>query len=351
MNEDRKKILDSIIKSIEKNHGKGSVTTLNKKPLFDENRVIRSGSLGLDLALGIGGYPRSRVIEIYGLESSGKTTLCLHAIKNEQENGGLCAFIDTEHALDVTYANSLGVDTEMLLLSQPDFGEQALDIVEAIARSGDVSLIIVDSVASLVPQSELEGDMSTAAVGTQARLMSKAMRKITPVLNSTNCTIIFTNQIRMKIGVMFGSPETTTGGNALKFYASQRLDIRRIGAIKKGEDIIGNETRVKVIKNKVSSPFKEAKFRIMYGTGIDSTGEILDFSIDEGLIGKSGSWYSYDGERIGQGRENAISWLAENKELATMLKEMILEKKGLVSAGQVQQPDSGGDPGETEDIG
>lgn len=332
MNENKKKILESIISNIEKNHGKGSVTTLNQKPKFDLDRVIPSGSLGLDIALGIGGYPRGRIIEIFGPESSGKTTLCLHAIRSEQENGGLCAFVDTEHALDVLYAENLGVDTEMLLISQPDFGEQALNIVELLARSGDISLIVIDSVASLTPQSELEGDMSAPSVGTQARLMSKAMRKITPVLNQTKCTVVFTNQIRHKIGVMFGSPETTTGGNALKFYASQRLDIRKREAIKKGETILGNETEVKVVKNKVAPPFKSTRFRILYGKGVDSVGEILNIAVEEGLIKKSGAWYSYEEERVGQGRENSIQWLRENPNICTELFDKIVRMKGIVDA-------------------
>lgn len=328
MNEDKKKVLDEIIKLCEKNHGAGCATTLDSKSPFDENNIIHTGSISLDTALGIGGYPRGRIIEVMGPEMAGKSTLSLEAIAQEQSSGGLCAFVDTENALDVVYASNIGVDTSMLLLSQPDFGEQALEIVHTMAQSGKISLIIVDSVAALIPQSELEGTMSDSSIGTHARLMSKAMRKLTPVLRDTNCTLIFTNQIRNKIGVMYGSSETTTGGNALKFYASIRLDIRRRKQIKDGEEIIGNETEIKVIKNKVASPFKPAQFNILYGEGIDTISDIMDAAIEDNIIVQSGAWFSYEGEKIGQGKATAIAWINEGERL-TEIRDKTLKGRGL----------------------
>lgn len=320
-----KQALDAAIGLIEKQFGKGSIMRLGE---WGESREqlpsLSTGSLGLDIALGIGGYPRGRIIEIYGPESSGKTTLALHAIANTQKMGGTCAFIDAEHALDIQYARRLGVNPDELLISQPDYGEQALEIMETLIRSGAVDLIVVDSVAALVPKSEIEGDMGDSHVGLQARLMSQACRKIAGVAGSTNTTVFFINQLRMKIGVMFGNPETTTGGKALKFYASVRLDIRRIGAVKTGDKVIGNNTRVKVVKNKVAPPFKQTEFDILYNEGISITGEILDMAVSEGMIQKSGAWYSYGDERIGQGRENARNWLNENNEVRQTLYNKLL---------------------------
>ena len=292
-------------------------------------QVVSSGSLGLDIALGVGGLARGRVIEIYGPESSGKTTLTLHAIAEMQKIGGTCAFIDAEHALDVQYASRLGVDVNNLLISQPDTGEQALEIADALVRSGSIDLIVIDSVAALVPRAEIEGDMGDSLPGLQARLMSQALRKLTGAIKRTNTTVIFINQIRMKIGVMFGSPETTTGGNALKFYASMRLDIRRIGSIKKGDEVVGNETRVKVVKNKVSPPFREAIFDIMYGHGISREGEIIDMGVEADIVEKSGSWYSYNGDRIGQGKDNVRDFLKENPAIAQDIESKIREKLGV----------------------
>ena len=285
--------------------------------------AVSTGSIGLDVALGIGGLPKGRIIEVYGPESSGKTTLALHVIAQEQKNGGICAFVDAEHALDPSYAKKLGVNLDDLLISQPDAGEQALEITETLVRSGAVSVVVVDSVAALTPRSELEGDMGDAQVGAQARLMSQAMRKLTGSISRSNCMVIFINQIRMKIGVMFGSPETTTGGNALKFYSSVRLDIRRIGALKDRDEIVGNSTRVKVVKNKVAPPFKQVEFDIMYGEGISKTGEIIDLGVKEGIIEKSGAWFSYGDERIGQGRENAKMYLKENENICNEIEEKI----------------------------
>jgi len=285
--------------------------------------AVSTGSIGLDVALGIGGLPKGRIIEVYGPESSGKTTLALHVIAQEQKNGGICAFVDAEHALDPSYAKKLGVNLDDLLISQPDAGEQALEITETLVRSGAVSVVVVDSVAALTPRSELEGDMGDAQVGAQARLMSQAMRKLTGSISRSNCMVIFINQIRMKIGVMFGSPETTTGGNALKFYSSVRLDIRRIGALKDRDEIVGNATRVKVVKNKVAPPFKQVEFDIMYGEGISKTGEIIDIGVKEGIIEKSGAWFSYGDERIGQGRENAKMYLKENENICNEIEEKI----------------------------
>ncbi|WP_347826774.1 recombinase RecA, partial [uncultured Planktomarina sp.] len=302
---DRQKALDSALAQIERQFGKGSIMTLGEGAVIPGIESTSTGSIGLDIALGIGGLPKGRIIEIYGPESSGKTTLTLHCVAEEQKKGGVCAFVDAEHALDPLYARKLGVNLEELLISQPDTGEQALEITDTLVRSGAVSMVVVDSVAALTPKSELEGDMGDAQVGAQARLMSQAMRKLTGSISKSNCMVIFINQIRMKIGVMFGSPETTTGGNALKFYSSVRLDIRRIGALKDRDEVVGNATRVKVVKNKVAPPFKQVEFDIMYGEGISKMGELIDLGVKGGFVEKSGSWYSYGDERIGQGRENA----------------------------------------------
>ncbi|MCH1532514.1 MAG: recombinase RecA, partial [Planktomarina temperata] len=313
---DRQKALDSALAQIERQFGKGSIMTLGEGAVIPGIESTSTGSIGLDIALGIGGLPKGRIIEIYGPESSGKTTLTLHCVAEEQKKGGVCAFVDAEHALDPLYARKLGVNLEELLISQPDTGEQALEITDTLVRSGAVSMVVVDSVAALTPKSELEGDMGDAQVGAQARLMSQAMRKLTGSISKSNCMVIFINQIRMKIGVMFGSPETTTGGNALKFYSSVRLDIRRIGALKDRDEVVGNATRVKVVKNKVAPPFKQVEFDIMYGEGISKMGELIDLGVKGGFVEKSGSWYSYGDERIGQGRENAKVFLSENKAMA-----------------------------------
>jgi len=326
---DKQKALTAALAQIEKQFGKGSIMRLGDAEIAQDIQVVSTGSLGLDIALGVGGLARGRVIEIYGPESSGKTTLTLHAVAEMQKLGGTCAFIDAEHALDVQYAAKLGVDVNNLLISQPDTGEQALEIADALVRSGSIDLIVIDSVAALVPRAEIEGEMGDSLPGLQARLMSQALRKLTGTIKRTNSMIIFINQIRMKIGVMFGSPETTTGGNALKFYASMRLDIRRIGSIKKGEDNVGNETRVKVVKNKVSPPFKEAIFDIMYGAGISREGEIIDLGVDADIVEKSGSWYSYKGEKIGQGKDNARDFLKANPELAKEIEGLIRAKLGV----------------------
>ena len=326
---EKQKALDSALAQIERQFGKGSIMKLGADNPVQEIEATSTGSLGLDIALGIGGIPKGRIIEIYGPESSGKTTLTLHCAAEEQKKGGVCAFVDAEHALDPVYAKKLGVDLDELLISQPDTGEQALEIVDTLVRSGAVSLVIVDSVAALTPKSELEGDMGDSSVGVQARLMSQAMRKLTGSINRSKCTVIFINQIRMKIGVMFGSPETTTGGNALKFYSSVRLDIRRIGAIKDRDEVVGNETRVKVVKNKVAPPFKQIEFDIMYGEGISKTGELLDLGVKAGVVDKSGSWFSYGDERIGQGRENAKRFLKENTQIALEIEDKIRAAHGL----------------------
>ncbi|MBU3620214.1 recombinase RecA [Polynucleobacter sp. CS-Odin-A6] len=332
MSGDKQKALTAALAQIEKQFGKGSIMRLGDAEINQDIQVVSSGSLGLDIALGVGGLARGRVIEIYGPESSGKTTLTLHAIAEMQKIGGTCAFIDAEHALDVQYASRLGVDVNNLLISQPDTGEQALEIADALVRSGSIDLIVIDSVAALVPRAEIEGDMGDSLPGLQARLMSQALRKLTGAIKRTNTTVIFINQIRMKIGVMFGSPETTTGGNALKFYASMRLDIRRIGSIKKGDEVVGNETRVKVVKNKVSPPFREAIFDIMYGQGISREGEIIDMGVEADIVEKSGSWYSYNGDRIGQGKDNVREFLKENPAIAQDIEAKIREKLG-VKAG------------------
>ena len=316
VNSEKAKALQVALAQIEKQFGKGTIMRLGEGEVIEDIQVVSTGSLGLDIALGVGGLPRGRVIEIYGPESSGKTTLTLQAIAEMQKLGGQCAFVDAEHALDIQYAQKLGVNLQDLLISQPDTGEQALEIVDSLVRSGAVDLIVVDSVAALTPKAELEGEMGDSLPGLQARLMSQALRKLTAHIKKTNCMVIFINQIRMKIGVMFGSPETTTGGNALKFYASVRLDIRRIGAIKKGDEAVGNETRVKVVKNKVAPPFKQAEFDILYGEGISREGEIVDLGVKANIVEKSGAWYSYSGNRIGQGKDNARQFLKDNPEMA-----------------------------------
>jgi recombination protein RecA len=334
----RAKAIDLAVASIEKEYGKGSIMRLKEgEALTPEVPVVPSGSIGLDIALGIGGYPRGRIMEVYGPESSGKTTLTLHAIASVQKQGGVAAFIDAEHALDPTYARKVGVRTDELLISQPDFGEQALEIADMLVRSGAVDVIVIDSVAALVPKAEIEGDMGDSHVGTQARLMSQALRKLTSTVARSSCLLIFINQIRMKIGVMFGSPETTTGGNALKFYASVRLDIRRIGAIKeaqasdKGKDpmVVGNRTRVNVVKNKLAPPFREVEFDILYGHGISRSGDLVDLASDTGIVEKSGAWFSFGGERIGQGRENAKAYLEQHPEAMDKIEQLVLAKHGI----------------------
>ena len=330
---DRAKALAAALAQIEKQFGKGSVMRLSDGDVQPDIQVVSTGSLGLDIALGVGGLPRGRVVEIYGPESSGKTTLTLQVVAEMQKIGGTCAFIDAEHALDAQYAAKLGVRLEDLLISQPDTGEQALEIADALVRSGSVDLIVIDSVAALTPKAEIEGEMGDSLPGLQARLMSQALRKLTGTINRTNCLVIFINQIRMKIGVMFGNPETTTGGNALKFYASVRLDIRRTGSIKKGEEVIGSETRVKVVKNKVAPPFKQANFDILYGEGISREGEILDLGAECNVVDKSGAWYSYKGERIGQGKDNAREYLREHPELALDIENRVREHYGVVTRG------------------
>ncbi len=325
----KQKALEAALGQIERQFGKGSVMKLGQEGAALDIEASSTGSLGLDIALGIGGLPKGRVIEIYGPESSGKTTLALHAIAEAQKSGGICAFVDAEHALDPVYAKNLGVDIDELLISQPDAGEQALEITDTLVRSGAISVVVVDSVAALTPKSELEGDMGDHQVGAQARLMSQAMRKLTGSISKSKCMVIFINQIRMKIGVMFGSPETTSGGNALKFYASVRLDIRRIGAIKDRDEIVGNQTRVKVVKNKVSPPFKQVEFDIMYGQGISKRGELIDLGVKAGLVEKAGSWFSYGDQRIGQGRENAKKFLKENPRMALDIEDKIRAAHGL----------------------
>src|SRR6056297_1180615 len=326
---DKQKALDSALAQIERQFGKGSIMKLGGQSQMPDIEATSTGSLGLDIALGIGGLPKGRVVEIYGPESSGKTTLTLHCVAEEQKKGGVCAFVDAEHALDPIYARKLGVDLDELLISQPDTGEQSLEIVDTLVRSGAVSMVVVDSVAALTPKSELEGDMGDSNVGVQARLMSQAMRKLTGSISRSKCTVIFINQIRMKIGVMFGSPETTTGGNALKFYSSVRLDIRRIGSLKDRDEIVGNATRVKVVKNKVAPPFKQVEFDIMYGEGISKMGELLDLGVKAGVVEKSGSWFSYGDERIGQGRENAKTFLKENDRVSFEIEDKIRAAHGL----------------------
>ena len=338
---DKSKALSAALSQIERQFGKGSVMKLGKSDKI-EIESISSGSLGLDIALGIGGLPRGRVIEIFGPESSGKTTLALHCVAEAQKKGGICAFIDAEHALDPVYARKLGVNIDDLLISQPDHGEQALEIADTLVRSGAVDVLIVDSVAALVPRAELEGEMGDALPGLQARLMSQALRKLTASINKSNTMVIFINQIRMKIGVMYGSPETTTGGNALKFYASVRLDIRRIGAIKDRDEVVGNQTRVKVVKNKLAPPFKQVEFDIMYGEGVSKMGEILDLGVKAGVVEKSGAWFSHDSQRIGQGRENAKAFLKANPDMTAKIEAAIRQNSGLI-ADQILAAEKGED--------
>ena len=329
--EERKKALSAALAQIEKQFGKGSIMRMGDKGMSEDIDVISTGSLGLDIALGVGGLPRGRIIEIYGPETSGKTTLALHVVAQMQKTGGTCAYIDAEHALDIQYAQRLGVNLKDLLISQPDTGEQALEICDALVRSGSVDMVVIDSVAALTPQAEIEGEMGEALPGLQARLMSQALRKLTSSIKRTNTLVVFINQIRMKIGVSYGSPETTTGGNALKFYSSVRLDIRRVGAIKKGDEVIGSDTKVKVVKNKVAPPFKTAQFDILYGDGISHEGEVIDMAVDLNLIQKSGAWYSYQGSKIGQGRDNAREYLKANPEILTEVENRIREIKGVKS--------------------
>jgi recombination protein RecA len=336
---EKEKAIELAVSSIEKAFGKGSIMRLgNEDALVKDVEAISSGSISLDIALGVGGFPRGRIIEIYGPESSGKTTLALHVVAEAQRKGGIAAFVDAEHALDVTYARKLGVRTDDLLISQPDTGEQALEITETLVRSGAIDVLVVDSVAALVPKAELEGEMGDAHMGVQARLMSQALRKLTGTISKSQTIVIFINQIRMKIGVMFGNPETTTGGNALKFYASQRLDIRRIGAIKDGESVIGNRTRVKVVKNKVAPPFKEVEFDIMYGVGISREGDVLDLAASQDVVEKSGAWFSYGGERIGQGREQAKAFLREHPETLASIEGKLLDRFGIRKAPAAPEP-------------
>jgi recombination protein RecA len=329
LNTEKAKALQAALAQIEKQFGKGAIMRLGEGEVIDDIEVVSTGSLGLDIALGVGGLPRGRVVEIYGPESSGKTTLTLQVVAEMQKQGGTCAFIDAEHALDIQYAQKLGVNLQELLISQPDTGEQALEIVDALVRSASVDLVVIDSVAALTPKAEIEGEMGDSLPGLQARLMSQALRKLTASIKKTNTMVIFINQIRMKIGVMFGSPETTTGGNALKFYASVRLDIRRIGSIKKGEEVIGNETKVKVVKNKVAPPFKTAEFDILYGQGISREGEVIDMGVEAKVLEKSGSWYAYNGEKIGQGKDNARDFLKENPDLAIEIENKVRLEMGI----------------------
>jgi recombination protein RecA len=339
---DKTKALDAALSQIERNFGKGSIMRLGKSQKPVEIETISTGSLGLDIALGVGGLPRGRVIEIYGPESSGKTTLTLHVIAEAQKRGGVCAFIDAEHALDPIYARKLGVNLDDLLISQPDTGEQALEITDTLVRSGAIDVLVIDSVAALTPRAEIDGEMGDSQPGLHARLMSQAMRKLTASISKSHTMVIFINQIRMKIGVMYGSPETTTGGNALKFYASVRLDIRRIGSIKEREEVIGNQTRVKVVKNKVAPPFKQVEFDIMYGAGISKSGELIDLGVKAGVVEKSGAWFSYDSQRLGQGRENAKAYLKSNPEIACRIEQAIRENSGLIAQRIL-------DPGEAEE--
>ena len=328
---DKSKALAAALSQIERQFGKGSVMKLGKNDRSMDIEAVSSGSLGLDIALGIGGLPKGRIVEIYGPESSGKTTLALHTVAEAQKKGGICAFIDAEHALDPVYARKLGVNIDELLISQPDTGEQALEICDTLVRSGAIDVLVVDSVAALVPKAELEGEMGDALPGLQARLMSQALRKLTASINKSNTMVIFINQIRMKIGVMYGSPETTTGGNALKFYASVRLDIRRIGAIKERDEVVGNTTRVKVVKNKLAPPFKQVEFDIMYGEGVSKMGEILDLGVKAGIVEKSGAWFSYDSQRLGQGRENSKAFLKANPDITAKIETSIRQNSGLIS--------------------
>ena len=328
---DKSKALDAALSQIERNFGKGSIMRLGKNNKSMDIETVPSGSIGLDIALGVGGLPRGRVVEIYGPESSGKTTLALHTVAEAQKKGGICAFIDAEHALDPIYARKLGCNVDDLLISQPDHGEQALEIADTLVRSGSIDVLVINSVAALVPRSELEGEMGDVQPGSQARLMSQALRKLTASINKSNTMVIFINQIRMKIGVMYGSPETTTGGNALKFYASVRLDIRRIGAIKDRDEVVGNQTRVKVVKNKLAPPFKQVEFDIMYGEGVSKMGELIDLGVKAGVVEKSGAWFSYDSQRIGQGRENSKTFLKQNPDIANRIEAAIRQNAGLIA--------------------
>ncbi|QDW39597.1 recombinase RecA [Bradyrhizobium sp. KBS0727] len=345
---DKTKALSAALSQIERQFGKGSVMKLGKNDRSMDIETISSGSLGLDIALGVGGLPKGRVVEIYGPESSGKTTLALHTVAEAQKKGGICAFIDAEHALDPVYARKLGVNIDELLISQPDTGEQALEICDTLVRSGAVDVLVIDSVAALVPKAELEGEMGDALPGLQARLMSQALRKLTASINKSHTMVIFINQIRMKIGVMYGSPETTTGGNALKFYASVRLDIRRIGAIKERDEVVGNQTRVKVVKNKLAPPFKQVEFDIMYGEGVSKMGEILDLGVKAGIVEKSGAWFSYDSQRLGQGRENSKAFLKANPDMTAKIEMAIRQNSGLIAeqilAGSPERDADGEDP-------
>ena len=361
-NMDKQKALEAALAQIDKNFGKGSIMRLGANDRSHDVEAISTGSLGLDIALGIGGLPRGRIVEIYGPESSGKTTLALQVIAEAQKKGGICAFVDAEHAVDPSYARKLGVKVEDLLISQPDTGEQALEITDTLVRSGAVDVLVVDSVAALTPKAELEGEMGDSLPGLQARLMSQALRKLTGSISKSNTMVIFINQIRMKIGVMFGNPETTTGGNALKFYSSVRLDIRRIGQIKERDDVVGNQTRVKVVKNKVAPPFKQVEFDIMYGEGISKTGELVDLGVKAGIVEKSGAWISYDGQRIGQGRENAKAFLKENPKIAEALEKAVRANAGLIvdkmlvdpivsGSAAAEEPDEDGVLPDTEDAG
>jgi recombination protein RecA len=336
---DKAKALDAALSQIERAFGKGSIMRLGKNEKSVEIETISTGSIGLDIALGVGGLPRGRVIEIYGPESSGKTTLALHTVAEAQKKGGVCGFIDAEHALDPIYAKKLGVNLEDLLISQPDTGEQGLEIADTLVRSGAIDVLVIDSVAALVPRAEIEGEMGDVQPGLQARLMSQALRKLTASISRSNCMVIFINQIRMKIGVMYGSPETTTGGNALKFYASVRLDIRRIGSIKDKEEVIGNTTRVKVVKNKVAPPFKQVEFDIMYGEGVSKNGELVDLGVKAGIVEKSGAWFSYDSVRLGQGRENAKTFLKEHPDVAAKIESQIRQNSGLIADRILEQAD------------
>jgi recombination protein RecA len=347
---DKSKALSAALSQIERQFGKGSVMKLGKNDRSMDIETVSTGSLGLDIALGVGGLPKGRIVEIYGPESSGKTTLALHTVAEAQKKGGICAFIDAEHALDPVYARKLGVNIDELLISQPDTGEQALEICDTLVRSGAVDVLVVDSVAALVPKAELEGEMGESLPGLQARLMSQALRKLTASINKSNTMVIFINQIRMKIGVMYGSPETTTGGNALKFYASVRLDIRRIGAIKERDEVIGNATRVKVVKNKLAPPFKQVEFDIMYGEGVSKMGEILDLGVKAGIVEKSGAWFSYDSQRLGQGRENSKAFLRANPDMTAKIETAIRQNSGLIAeqilAGSAERDADGEEPAE-----
>ena len=337
---DKSKALEAALGQIEKAYGKGSVMRLGQRQNAVDVETVSTGSLGLDIGLGIGGLPKGRIVEIYGPESSGKTTMALHVVAEAQKKGDVCAFIDAEHALDPGYARKLGVDVDELLISQPDAGEQALEIADTLVRSGAVGVLVIDSVAALVPRAELEGEMGDSHVGLQARLMSQALRKLTASISRSNCMVIFINQIRLKIGVMFGSPETTTGGNALKFYASVRLDIRRIGAIKDHDNVVGNQTRVKIVKNKMAPPFRMVEFDIMYGEGVSKTGELLDLGVNAGIVEKSGSWFSHGGQRIGQGRSNAKTFLKENPEIAESIERTIRQNAGLIDEAMLNGPEA-----------